>query len=98
MKILTLNLWDILISVFSQIMMITKNIPDYIFTLYGGAIHWKSFMQYTVADSTCKAKYITTSDAAKEAIYLRKFIYEFRVVFLVEGPVLLYCDSTCAIA
>ena len=58
----------------------------------------KSFKQYTVADSTWEAEHIAASNAAKEAVWLKKFIYELEVVLSVEGPILLYCDSTDAIA
>ena len=46
----------------------------------------------------CKAKYITASDAAKEAVWLWKFIDELKVAPFIDGPVLLYCDNTGAIA
>ena len=70
----------------------------YIFTLNGGAICWKSFKQHTVADSVCEAEYIAASDAVKEVVWLRKFINELGVAPSLDGPVLLYCDSTGAIA
>ena len=37
-------------------------------------------------------------DTAKEAIWLRKFIIELGVAPSIDGLVLLYCDSTRAIA
>ena len=70
----------------------------YIFTLFSRMIYWNNFKQHTVADSICKAKYITTSNAAKKAVWLRKFIDELGVISLVKGSVLLYCDSIGAIA
>ena len=51
-----------------------------------------------MADSVCEAGYIAASDAAKEAVWLRKFIIELRVVPSIDGPILLYCDSSSAIA
>ena len=54
--------------------------------------------QHTVADSVCEAEYIAASDAAKEAVWLRKFITELGVAPSLVGPVLLYCDSSGAIA
>ena len=68
------------------------------FTLNGGAVYWKSFKQHTVADSVCKAEYVTASDAAKEVVWLRKFIIELRVAPSLVGQVLLNCDSSGAIA
>ena len=58
----------------------------------------KNFKQHIVVDSVCEAKYIATSDAAKEAVWLRKFIIELGVVPSIDGLVLLYCDSSNAIA
>ena len=50
-----------------------------------------------MVDSVCEAKYIAASDAAKEAVWLRKFITELEVTPSIDGPVLLYCDSSSAI-
>ena len=76
----------------------SKSVSGYIFTLNGGAIYWKSSKQNTVADSVCEAEYVAASDAAKEAVWLRKFLRELGVAPSLDGPVLLYCDSTGAIA
>ena len=51
-----------------------------------------------MADSVCEAEYVAASDAAKEAVWLRKFIIELGVALSLVGPVLLYCDSSRAIA
>ncbi|KAJ9561646.1 hypothetical protein OSB04_006806 [Centaurea solstitialis] len=70
----------------------------YVFTLNGGAISWKSSKQDTIADSTTEAKYITASDAAKEAVWLRNFIKDLRVVASISRPVDIYCDNSGAVA
>ncbi|KAK8562470.1 hypothetical protein V6N12_010548 [Hibiscus sabdariffa] len=71
-----------------------KNILKYLrrtkdtFLVYGGeeelsvkgAISWKSSKQDTVADSTTEAEYIAASEAAKEAVWIKKFITELGVV------------------
>ena len=51
-----------------------------------------------MADSIYKVEYIATSDAAKKAVWLQKFIDKLGVTPSVNGPVLLYCDNTGAIA
>ena len=51
-----------------------------------------------MVDSVCEAEYITASDAAKEAVWLWKFICELRVAPSVDGSILLYYDNTGAIA
>ncbi|KAJ9557211.1 hypothetical protein OSB04_011825, partial [Centaurea solstitialis] len=70
----------------------------YVFTLNGGAISWKSSKQDTIADSTTEAEYIAASDAAKEAVWLRNFITDLRVVASISRPVDIYCDNSGAVA
>ena len=59
---------------------------------------WKSSKQSTMADSTIEAEYIAASEAAKEAVWIRKFITELGVVPSISGPIDLYCDNNGAIA
>ncbi|KAJ9544136.1 hypothetical protein OSB04_023843 [Centaurea solstitialis] len=70
----------------------------YVFTLNGGAISWKSSKQDTIADSTTEAEYIAASDTAKEAVWLRNFITDLRVVASISRPVDIYCDNSGAVA
>ena len=58
----------------------SKSQSGYVFTLNGGAVSWKSSKQETVADSTTEAEYIAASEAAKEAVWIRKFVSELGVV------------------
>ena len=58
----------------------------------GGAISWKN-----VADSTIEAEYIAASEAAKEAIWIKKFITGLGVVPSISNPVDLFCDNNGAI-
>ena len=59
---------------------------------------WKSSKQETVADSTTEAEYIRASEAAKEAVWIRKFVLKLGVVPSASSPVDLYCDNSGAIA
>jgi hypothetical protein len=52
----------------------------FVFCLNGGAVSWKSSKQETVADSTTEAEYIAASSAAKEAVWIKKFLTELEVV------------------
>ncbi|KAJ9538930.1 hypothetical protein OSB04_031663 [Centaurea solstitialis] len=70
----------------------------YVFTLNGGAISWKSSKQDTIADSTTEAEYIATSDAAKEAVWLKNFLSDLRVVASVSRPIDIFCDNSGAVA
>ena len=51
-----------------------------------------------MADSVCEVEYIDASDAMKEAVWLRKFITELGLASFIIGQVLLFYDSTGAIA
>ena len=70
----------------------------FVFCLNGGAVSWRSFKQDTVADSTTESEYIVASDAAKEAVWLKKFNTSLDVVPSIAKPVDLYCDNNGAIA
>ncbi|PKI53381.1 hypothetical protein CRG98_026221 [Punica granatum] len=70
----------------------------YVFCLNGGAVSWKSSKQETVADSTIEAEYIAASSAAKEAVWIKKFVTELAVVPSIADPVERYCDNNGAIA
>ena len=59
---------------------------------------WKSSKQETVADSTIEAEYIAASEAAKEAVWIRKFVSELGVVPSASSPMDLYCDNSGVIA
>ncbi|KAI5409218.1 hypothetical protein KIW84_054859 [Lathyrus oleraceus] len=68
------------------------------FCLNGGAVSWKSSKQDTVVDSTTEAEYIAASSAAKEAVWIKKFISELGIVPSIVDPIGLYCDNNGAIA
>ena len=67
------------------------------FTLNGGAVNWKSFKQETTADSTTESEYIEAFKAAKETVWIKKFIIELGVVPSIVHPIVLYCDNNGAI-
>ncbi len=75
-----------------------KSNSGFVYGLNGGAFSWRSFKQSTVADSTTEAEYIAASEAAKEAVWIKKFIQELGVVPNIESPITLYCDNTGAVA
>ena len=70
----------------------------YVFCLNCGAVSWKSSKQSTVADSTTEVEYIAASDAAKEVVWIKKFITDLEVVPSITNPVDVYCDNNGAIA
>ncbi|KAJ9537478.1 hypothetical protein OSB04_030211 [Centaurea solstitialis] len=70
----------------------------YVFTLNGGVISWKSSKQDTIVDSTTEAEYIAASYAAKEAVWLRNFLSDLRVVASISRPIDIFCDNSGAVA
>jgi hypothetical protein len=53
-----------------------KSICGYVIDMGGGAITWSSKQQDIVALSSCKAKYIASTHAAKEVLWLRSLAQE----------------------
>ncbi|KAK8715750.1 hypothetical protein V6N13_043076 [Hibiscus sabdariffa] len=76
----------------------SRSQSGFVFRLNGGAVSWKSSKQDTVADSTTEAEYIAASEAAKEAVWIKKFITELGVVPSISDALELYCDNNGAIA
>lgn len=53
-----------------------RSFSGYVFILGAAAISWKSQKQRTVALSSTEAEYVSLSEAAKEALYLRRLLLE----------------------
>ncbi|KAK9036819.1 hypothetical protein V6N11_021746 [Hibiscus sabdariffa] len=70
----------------------------FVFCLNGGVVSWKSSKQDTVANSTTESEYIAASEAAKEAVWIKKFITGLGVIPSISDVVDLYCDNNGAIA
>ena len=49
--------------------------------------------QSTTVDSTTEAKYIAACEAAKEVIWMRKFIQELGVVPSIESQIVVFYDN-----
>ena len=71
-------------------------ISGYAFLIDGGAVSWSSRKQELVTLSTAEAEYVAATHAAKEGLWLRRFIAE--VFAPLETPLTLYSDSRSAIA
>jgi hypothetical protein len=75
----------------------SKSQSGYIFMINSGVVSWKSSKHETMVDSTTEAEYITASEAAKEGVWIRKFLSEVGVFPSVSSPLDLYCDNNGAI-
>ena len=75
-----------------------KSTSGCVFTLGGGAISWRSVKQSYIVDSTMEAEYVAACEAAKEAVWLKKFLSDPGVVRMEQVPIILFCDNSEAIA
>ena len=71
-------------------------ITGFAFLVDGGAILWGSRKQELVTLSTAEAEYVAATHAAKETLWLRRFIGE--VFQPLTHPTILYSDNQSAIA
>ena len=71
-----------------------KSTSGYVFTLSGSAVSWRSIKQSCIVDSTMEAEYVAASKAAKEAVWIRKFLMELGVIAKAVDPMILYCDNS----
>lgn len=73
-----------------------KSTGGYLYKLGGAAISWSSKRQTTIALSSCEAEYMAASEAAKEALWMRRLLNEFGY----EGSqqVVIQADNKSAIA
>ncbi|TYK11909.1 gag/pol protein [Cucumis melo var. makuwa] len=74
-----------------------KSTSGSVFTLNGGAVVWRSIKQGCIVDSTMEAEYVAACEAAKEAIWLRKFLHDLEVVPNMNLLITLYCDNSGAV-
>lgn len=67
-----------------------RSYTGYIFKLAGGAVSWEARKQRTVALSSTEAEYMALTEAAKEAIYLGRFLQEIGIH---EEKITIYSDN-----
>ncbi len=75
-----------------------KSTSGSVFILNGGSVVWRSIKQTCIADSTMEAEYVAACEAAKEAVWLRKFLMTLEVIPDANKPMVLYCDNSGAVA
>ena len=45
-----------------------------------------------------EVEYVAATEAAKEAVWLKKFLYDLGVVRMEQVPITLFCDNSGAVA
>nr|GFB47647.1 hypothetical protein [Tanacetum cinerariifolium] len=77
-----------------------RNTKD-MFLVYGGnpdtELETGSKKQTTIAMHATQSKYMATSEAAMEAVWIRKFVVDLGVMPLINKPINMYCDNSAAI-
>lgn len=75
-----------------------KSTSGYVFTQSGGAIIQRSVKQSCIVGSTMEAEYVVACEAAKEAVWLQKFLIDFQVALVTSHSLILHCDNSETIA
>ena len=70
-----------------------KSTSGFLFTFAGGAVSWQSKLQKCVALSTTEAEYIAATEAAKEMVWMKRFVQELG---LMQDEYVVFCDSQSA--
>nr|GEV24231.1 zinc finger, CCHC-type [Tanacetum cinerariifolium] len=71
--------------------------PNVAFAQKMTSLDWKSSKQSTTAISATEAKYIAASEAAMEAVWIRKFISGLGIVPTINEPIRMFCDNSAAL-
>ncbi|KAM1863258.1 hypothetical protein ACFX14_003628 [Malus domestica] len=67
-----------------------KSTGCYIFMLNGGAVSWKSAKQTVIATSTMEAEFVAYFEGMKQAVWLKNFLTDLKVVKSVQKPVRMF--------
>ena len=70
-------------------------ISGYAFLIDGGVVSWSSRKQELITLSTAEAEYVAATHAAKEALWLRRLLFE--LFPSLETPTILFCDNQAAL-
>ena len=70
-----------------------KSTSGFLFTFAGGAVSWQSKLQKCVALSTTEGEYIAATEAAKEMLWMKRFVQELG---LMQDEYVVFCDSQSA--
>jgi hypothetical protein len=74
-----------------------KSTSEYVFTLAGEAISWKSSKQTVTASSMMYAKFVACYEATGQVNWLKKFMPKLKVVDDIHRSLKLYCDNELAV-
>lgn len=72
-----------------------RSTTGYLFQTFGGTVAWKSRRQQTVANSTAEAEYMASSEAVRQALWLKRLLEDLG--HPVNGPLPILNDNNAAI-
>jgi hypothetical protein len=75
----------------------TKSMSEYVFTLGGAAVSWKSSKQTCIARSIMESEFIALDKAREEAEWLRHFLEDMPMWTKPVPPICINCDSQSTI-
>ena len=75
----------------------SKSRSDYVFTLRGGAISWKSSKQTVITKFTMESEFIALAKCREEANWLHHFLEDIPRWPRHVPPICIHCDSQSAI-
>ena len=74
-----------------------RSTSGYVFTLVNRAISWKSSKQRIMTSSTMHSEFLACYEAVGQAVWLKQFIPDLKVIDSISRPLTLYCDNKAAI-
>jgi hypothetical protein len=74
-----------------------KSQSCYVFQLTGEHISWSSSKQNVMTSCMMYTKCVICYEATRQAMWLKKFVPDLRVVDSIERPLKLYCDNESAV-
>jgi hypothetical protein len=70
-----------------------KSASDYVVTLTNGVISWRSSKQRITTSSKMYAEFVACYEALGQAMWLKNFIPNLRVIESISKPLMIYCDN-----
>ncbi|XP_073109506.1 secreted RxLR effector protein 161-like [Elaeis guineensis] len=70
-----------------------RSMTDFVFSLFGGPVSWRSYLQPITVLSTTEAEYIGIMEAVKEALWLKDLVLEMGFA---QEAVWMHCTNACS--
>jgi hypothetical protein len=74
-----------------------RSASGYVFELVGEAISWSNSKQNVMTLSTMYEEFVACYEAMRQAMWLKKFVLDLRMIDSIKRPLKLYCDNEPAV-